>query len=200
MNQFGRSMIEMLGVLAIIGVLSVGGISGYKKAMTKFKTNSAIETMLTIATNIQNITLRNKNYNNILTAAKKMKAIPNDVIDGDSLVNPFGGSIEVNGFGRNNKKTYFYVALNGLPKEVCIDIATKDYGNALIYAGKGNFSSSASNFASRVPENLKQANATCAGAAANGAYCLKQVMSPTLAAQGCDCTNAGGCTFAIVAF
>lgn len=27
-NQFGRSMIEMLGVLAIIGVLSVGGIVG----------------------------------------------------------------------------------------------------------------------------------------------------------------------------
>lgn len=29
----GRSMIEMLGVLAIIGVLSVGGIAGYSKAM-----------------------------------------------------------------------------------------------------------------------------------------------------------------------
>ena len=28
-NQNGRSMIEMLGVLAIIGVLSVGGIAGY---------------------------------------------------------------------------------------------------------------------------------------------------------------------------
>ena len=28
-NQSGRSMIEMLGVLAIIGVLSVGGIAGY---------------------------------------------------------------------------------------------------------------------------------------------------------------------------
>lgn len=27
-NQFGRSMIEMLGVMAIIGVLSVGGIVG----------------------------------------------------------------------------------------------------------------------------------------------------------------------------
>lgn len=27
-NQFGRSMIEMLGVLAIIGILSVGGIVG----------------------------------------------------------------------------------------------------------------------------------------------------------------------------
>ena len=31
----GRSMIEMLGVLAIIGVLSVGGIAGYSKAMQK---------------------------------------------------------------------------------------------------------------------------------------------------------------------
>ena len=32
-NCVGRSMIEMLGVLAIIAVLSVGGIAGYSKAM-----------------------------------------------------------------------------------------------------------------------------------------------------------------------
>ena len=38
----GRSMIEMLGVLAIIGVLSVGGIAGYSKAMEKFKVDKAI--------------------------------------------------------------------------------------------------------------------------------------------------------------
>ena len=41
-NQFGRSMIEMLGVLAIIGVLSVGGIAGYSKAMEQFRINKAI--------------------------------------------------------------------------------------------------------------------------------------------------------------
>lgn len=40
--QGGRSMIEMLGVLAIIGVLSVGGIAGYSKAMEKWKINKAI--------------------------------------------------------------------------------------------------------------------------------------------------------------
>ena len=34
-NQFGRSMVEMIGVLAIIGVLSVGSIAGYQKAMMK---------------------------------------------------------------------------------------------------------------------------------------------------------------------
>ena len=34
-TQFGRSMIDMLGVLAIVGVLSVGGLVGYQKAMHK---------------------------------------------------------------------------------------------------------------------------------------------------------------------
>ena len=42
-KQYGRSMIEMLGVLAIIGVLSVGGIAGYSKAMEKWKINKTIE-------------------------------------------------------------------------------------------------------------------------------------------------------------
>lgn len=40
--ETGRSMIEMLGVLAIVGVLSVGGIAGYSKAMEQFKVNKAI--------------------------------------------------------------------------------------------------------------------------------------------------------------
>ena len=40
--QCGRSMIEMLGVLAIIGVLSVGGIAGYSSAMEKWKLNETL--------------------------------------------------------------------------------------------------------------------------------------------------------------
>ena len=35
----GRSMIEMLGVLAIIAVLTVGGIAGYSKALRMYKSN-----------------------------------------------------------------------------------------------------------------------------------------------------------------
>ena len=37
--QQGRSMVEMLGVLAIIGVLSIGGISGYRMAMDRYQAN-----------------------------------------------------------------------------------------------------------------------------------------------------------------
>ena len=42
-NLLGRSMIEMLGVLAIIAVLTVGGIAGYSKAMEKFKVNKTVK-------------------------------------------------------------------------------------------------------------------------------------------------------------
>ena len=38
-SQSGRSMVEMLGVLAIIGVLSVGGIAGYSLGMRKHRAN-----------------------------------------------------------------------------------------------------------------------------------------------------------------
>ena len=37
--QEGRSMVEMLGVLAIVGVLSIGGIAGYRMAMNRYQAN-----------------------------------------------------------------------------------------------------------------------------------------------------------------
>ena len=49
-NENGRTMIEMLGVQAIIGVLSVGGISGYTVAMRKYKANEIIQTASMLAT------------------------------------------------------------------------------------------------------------------------------------------------------
>ncbi len=44
-KQNGRSMVEMLGVLAIIGVLSIGGIAGYSKAMFKYKMNKTLDVL-----------------------------------------------------------------------------------------------------------------------------------------------------------
>ena len=41
-NESGRSMVEMLGVLAIIGVLSIGGIAGYTLAMNRYRANEAL--------------------------------------------------------------------------------------------------------------------------------------------------------------
>ena len=61
-NESGRSMIEMLGVLAIIGVLSVGGIAGYSKAMMKYRINKTIEQTTLIAGNVRTFFAPQKNY------------------------------------------------------------------------------------------------------------------------------------------
>ena len=41
--ESGRSMVEMLGVLAIIGVLSIGGIAGYTLAMNRYRANEILD-------------------------------------------------------------------------------------------------------------------------------------------------------------
>ena len=41
-EEQGRSMVEMLGVLAVVGVLSVGGIAGYTYAMNKHYANELL--------------------------------------------------------------------------------------------------------------------------------------------------------------
>ena len=44
--ETGRSMVEMLGTLAIIGVLSVGGIAGYSYGMDKYRANTIINDVM----------------------------------------------------------------------------------------------------------------------------------------------------------
>ena len=57
-TQSGRSMVEMLGVLAIIGVLSVGGIAGYSKAMHKYKMNQTMDIVSKVLMNIIELSSR----------------------------------------------------------------------------------------------------------------------------------------------
>lgn len=48
-NENGRSMVEMLGVLAVIGVLSIGGITGYRAAMDRISLNRVYQLIDTVA-------------------------------------------------------------------------------------------------------------------------------------------------------
>ena len=64
-DQRGRSMVEMLGVLAIIGVLSVGGISGYSKAMAKFKLTKAQDQISMLLMNIRTAFATSPSYNGL---------------------------------------------------------------------------------------------------------------------------------------
>ena len=92
----GRSMVEMLGVLAIIGVLSVGAIAGYSKAMMKYKLNKHAEQMNTVI----NAVARNvHSFDNIKQGAVltetfiKMGEIPTEMVKsagGEFIYDIFG--------------------------------------------------------------------------------------------------------------
>ena len=50
--ECGRSMVEMLGTLAIIGVLSIGGIAGYSYGMDKYRANETINDVMLMGVDI----------------------------------------------------------------------------------------------------------------------------------------------------
>ena len=54
-SESGRSMVEMLGVLAIMGVLTVGGMAGYKTAMRRLRANNVLELISTASLEAQRI-------------------------------------------------------------------------------------------------------------------------------------------------
>ena len=79
-NENGRSMVEMLGVLAIIGVLSVGGIAGYSKAMNKYKINKTTDQVSMLVANIRTLFSSQGNYKDLTNArAIKFGVVPNDM-------------------------------------------------------------------------------------------------------------------------
>lgn len=57
-NQSGRSMVEMLGVLAIIGVLSIGGIMGYSYGMNRYRANETVNDIMLRGVDIMTQTAR----------------------------------------------------------------------------------------------------------------------------------------------
>ena len=128
-NETGRSMIEMLGVLAIVGVLSVGGITGYSKAMTKFKTNKLREQLNTISTNLMSTFINERSYATLgatneegTAMAKYLNIIPDDMIlSNGSVVHAFGGPLYVKAISYNGKQYgAFSITCEGIPKEASV--------------------------------------------------------------------------------
>ena len=132
-NESGRSMIEMLGVLAIIGVLSVGGIAGYSKAMNKFKTNKVADQVSMIVTNIRTLYAQQTTYAGLNNdTAIAMGVLPDELgTSGSTLTNPFNGSVIVNSAfaGGSFSDTAFAITYSGLSREACVTLATNDWGS-----------------------------------------------------------------------
>ena len=131
-EQNGRSMVEMLGVLAIIGVLSVGGIAGYSKAMTKFKINKSMDQISMLVANIRTLFSGQRNYSGLNNAnAISFGIIPGEMDGGGAVItNAFAGNVTIGTDTVNaNADAAFTIKYEGLGQEACVTMATSDWGS-----------------------------------------------------------------------
>ena len=126
-TQSGRSMIEMLGVLAIVGVLSAGGIAGYSMAMQSYKASALMEKVNLIAQQARNI--YNGDYTES-TTDNTNGSIGGKLIAGgliSDVDNPFGGKLVT--APANGGEEFTITTSNNIPQEVCVKIMTSNWGD-----------------------------------------------------------------------
>ncbi len=145
-EQSGRSMVEMLGVLAIIGVLSVGGIAGYSKAMAKFKTTKTMDQVAMLVANIRTLYSGQPSYTGLTTGvAIKMGAVGAEMLNGvaqetaTTVYNAFNGAVFVKAAAGGRS---FVVTFTGLSNEACVALGSADWGSGsgsgLVKVGTSN--------------------------------------------------------------
>ena len=124
-NQVGRSMVEMLGVLAIIGVLSVGGIAAYSKAMEKYNFNKLRDQFFQI---VHNITTAASSGHNVTQLANNnvidtLNILPQEMGKAADCRHALGGGCLLTGGGDG---TIFTVRFKDLETKPCAELATLD--------------------------------------------------------------------------
>lgn len=131
--QFGRSMIEMLGVLAIVGVLSIGGIAGYVKASHQLRTNKLKDDISHLVANIRTVFYTQNSYDALsVVSAINSGVVPEYMIaeDGTSMVNRKKGSIDIGPAATNlNENGAFILIFNGLDALTCRSLASENWGS-----------------------------------------------------------------------
>ena len=186
-EQSGRSMVEMLGVLAIIGVLSVGGIAGYSRAMAKFKLSKSIDQISMIVANIRTLYASQRNYTGLAIATSPALGVaPEEMIVGAnaSLQNVYQGAVLI---GVSANVNVFGLAYTNLPREACIGLATADWGAGTASGFVGVIVQGNAIAANIAAAPAVGANAIAANSASVGANNVP--LSPSNAATACADTN-----------
>ena len=140
-NSSGRSMIEMLGVLAIIGVLSVGGIAGYSKAMEKFKVNKWVDDVVTLIANLNTTYANSKNFTeihekNLTDFFEELNIIPENMLDEQNR-DIFGNELQISSHipSRSEFGSRFFLYFWTLPNNDSFDECKALFDIAAQYEG-----------------------------------------------------------------
>lgn len=133
-QESGRSMIEMIGVLAIMGALTATAVLTYNYAMSMQKRSTVNEHVSNIVTGVRELLKGYDDFSNIdnstIFAAMSM-----------SNKNPYGGTYELAVNPSNTRQ--FIVRINGLSKSDCEALTTKAWTDSVGYISSNHKESGA---------------------------------------------------------
>lgn len=127
-DEFGRSMIEIIGVLAIMGLLTAGTFVLIRAAMANQKRARAIDEVSAIVENVRSLYASSDNFSGLPID----DAYGTKLVDGFYLnyITPFGKETRysvVQGFEGET----FKVLLTNLSDEDCMELAEQTWPEAL---------------------------------------------------------------------
>ena len=123
-QESGRSMIEMLGVLAIMGVITVGAIGMISTAMRTQKLTAVNDEVVQMVTMVRNIHGEYDDFSN-------MNGTTIFGVIGMSNKNPYGGTYELSVDPSNPRQ--FIVKIDGLGQSECESLLAKAWSDSIGY-------------------------------------------------------------------
>ena len=136
-NESGRTLLEMLGVLAIIGVITVGAMSGLKFGTDSFRATALHDMVETTAQGVADLYSWSREYPTTGDDSKVISladAVPDNGIcdafkckaDGDVVkaITTYGTMTIASG-----DESYFTITLTAIPKDICMRLAAITWQN-----------------------------------------------------------------------
>ena len=138
-NESGRTMLEMLGVLGIMGIIMYGAVAGINYGMSTYKINQTYNEVQEVIQSIQDMYSWQRGYPKDFSGET---LCDNDVFvrcSDNTPKNTFEGDIEVKGnCSSGSLCNSFYVTYPNIPQEVCYRLKEMDWGTVCMDSGCSN--------------------------------------------------------------
>ena len=136
-SQLGRTMIEVIGVLAILTAVSVAINKFINNMHDKFRISRITQQITDLRKNISNRYVANGDYSVIKVQEMiDSKVIPSDMVDNGKVIHAYNSEVTFDG----SKDTY-QVTFTQLPHHVCVELAVMNWnfgGSSELYRLKVN--------------------------------------------------------------